>query len=155
MQKRTHVPIKGHTRPWCWSRTWSRDCHQGQGHHQRTRRKALRGLSFLGRITWTNKWTYPTRNACARKIGTGTRSAPPDHLEQTTHRNSALGKGEVAKKQSEAARKKLLSSAYLPGRRAPLLDGEDDHELNRLGGVPFMQVQAGGSAPRWSQLKTQ
>ena len=76
-------------------------------------------------------------------------------LEQTTHRNSALGNGEVAKRQSEAARKKLLSSAYLPERRAPLLDGEDDHELNRLGGVPFMQVQADGSAPRWSQLKTQ
>lgn len=64
-------------------------------------------------------------------------------LEETITSNVVTWKCEVAKQQSEAAHQKLLSSAYLSERRAPLQDGGDDHALNRLAGVPFMQVQAG------------
>ena len=64
-------------------------------------------------------------------------------LEETITSKVVTWRCEAAKQQSEAAHQKLLSSAYLPERCAPLQDGGDDHALNRLAGVPFIQVQAG------------
>ncbi|KAF3002665.1 hypothetical protein E8E13_009599 [Curvularia kusanoi] len=62
-------------------------------------------------------------------------------LEETTTRNVAIRKGDVAKRQNETAEKKLLHSPYLAERRAPLDDRAESFDLNWLADVPFMQTQ--------------
>ncbi|KAF3049558.1 hypothetical protein E8E11_004889 [Didymella keratinophila] len=62
-------------------------------------------------------------------------------LGETTTSDVVLKKGEVAKRQSEAAEKKLLGSGYLAERRVLFPGDRDGFELNWLGNTPFMQTQ--------------
>lgn len=62
-------------------------------------------------------------------------------LGETTTSDVVLKKGEVAKRQSEAAEKKLIGSRYL-NEQCVLFSGDrDGFELNWLGNAPFMQTQ--------------
>ena len=63
-------------------------------------------------------------------------------LAETTTNNVVLKKGEVAKRQSEAAEKKLLRSLLLDEECVLFPGDSDGYELNWLGNAPFMQVQA-------------
>ena len=65
-------------------------------------------------------------------------------LAETTTSDVVLKKGEVAKRQSEAAEKKLLHSLLLDEERVLFPGDPDGYELNWLGNAPFMQVQADG-----------
>lgn len=62
-------------------------------------------------------------------------------LAETITQDIVLRKGEVAKRQSEAAEKKLLSTMYLSEKRVLFPGDRDGFELNWLGNAPFMQVQ--------------
>lgn len=62
-------------------------------------------------------------------------------LAETTTSDVVLKKGEVAKRQSEAAEKKLLRSGYLNEKRVLFPGDRDGFELNWLGNAPFMQAQ--------------
>lgn len=64
-------------------------------------------------------------------------------LGETTTNDVVLKKGEVAKRQSEAAEKKLLDSGYLNEQRVLFPGDRDGFELNWLGNAPFMQAQVG------------
>ncbi|KAF9692089.1 hypothetical protein EKO04_009951 [Ascochyta lentis] len=65
-------------------------------------------------------------------------------LAETTTSCIVLKKGEVAKRQSEAAEEKLLRSFLLDEKRVLFPGDPDGYELNWLGNAPFMQVQANG-----------
>ncbi|KAF3032023.1 hypothetical protein E8E12_000807 [Didymella heteroderae] len=72
-------------------------------------------------------------------------------LAETTTSHVVLKKGEVAKRQSEAAEKKLLCSGYLDEKRVPFPGDRDGFELNWLGNAPFMQAQVDTSCLRSSR----
>lgn len=74
----------------------------------------------------------------ARSIAVQLASMP---LGETTTSDVVLKKGDVAKRQSEAAEKKLLNSVYLNERRVLFPGDRDGFELNWLGDTPFMQTQ--------------
>jgi hypothetical protein len=74
----------------------------------------------------------------ARSIAVRLGSMP---LAETTTSNVVLKKGEVAKRQSEAAEKELLRSDYLHEKRVLFPGDRDGFELNWLGNAPFMQAQ--------------
>ncbi|UPX13160.1 uncharacterized protein EKO05_0003686 [Ascochyta rabiei] len=65
-------------------------------------------------------------------------------LAETITSNIVLRKGEVAKRQCEAAEKKLSRSFLLDEKRVFFPGDPDGYELNWLGNAPFMQVQADG-----------
>ncbi|KAH6643018.1 hypothetical protein C7974DRAFT_303359 [Boeremia exigua] len=79
----------------------------------------------------------PTYHACNITVCLG--SVP---LAETTTSDVVLRKGEVAKRQSETAEKKLLHSSYLREKRVLFPGDPDGFELNWLGNAPFMQVEA-------------
>ncbi|KAF1926263.1 uncharacterized protein M421DRAFT_68075 [Didymella exigua CBS 183.55] len=74
----------------------------------------------------------------ARSIAVRLGSMP---LAETTTSDVVLKKGEVAKRQSEAAEKKILRSGYLNEKRVLFPGDRDGFELNWLGNAPFMQTQ--------------
>ncbi|KAF1356079.1 hypothetical protein EJ07DRAFT_130015 [Lizonia empirigonia] len=63
-------------------------------------------------------------------------------LAETTTSEVVLKKGEVAKRQSEAAEEKLMHSFLLDEERVLFPGDPDGYELNWLGNAPFMQVRA-------------
>ena len=71
-------------------------------------------------------------------------------LAETTTSEVVLKKGEVAKRQSEAAEKKLLHSFLLDEERVLFPGDPEGYELNWLGNAPFMQVQADAGFTRLS-----
>ena len=73
-------------------------------------------------------------------------------LAETTTSDVVLKKGEVAKRQTEAAEKKLLRSFLLDEKRILFPGDPDGYELNWLGNAPFMQVQADAGVSQSSGL---
>ncbi|KAF2627642.1 hypothetical protein BU25DRAFT_448545 [Macroventuria anomochaeta] len=73
-------------------------------------------------------------------------------LAETTTSDVVLKKGEVAKRQSEAAEKRLLHSFLLDEEHVLFPGDPDGYELNWLGNAPFMQVQADGGFAQSSGL---
>ncbi|KAL1599257.1 hypothetical protein SLS59_006274 [Nothophoma quercina] len=73
-------------------------------------------------------------------------------LAETTTSDVVLKKGEVAKRQTEAAEKKLLRSFLLDEKRVLFPGDPDGYELNWLGNAPFMQVQADAGVSQSSGL---
>jgi hypothetical protein len=73
-------------------------------------------------------------------------------LGETTTSDVVLKKGEIAKRQGEAAEQKLLRSGYLSERRVLFPGDRDGFELNWLGNAPFMQAQINPGFPQSSGL---
>lgn len=86
---------------------------------------------------WFTSSSMPTYHA--RSITVRLASMP---LAETTTSEVVLKKGEVAKRQSEAAEEKLMHSFLLDEERVLFPGDPDGYELNWLGNAPFMQVCA-------------